>query len=202
MSQLDNPVIRFFIPPARLLAIISGWWMLALSLLTCVEIVLRKFFAMSIQGIDEIGAYTLAIVSAFGFASALMVKAHTRVDFLVGRLPAFLRALLNAAAYVLLAAMAGYAAWRGWAVLDESLEFQAHANSPLQTPLWIPQSAWLAGIGLFAASSGAMAAHALLLLLTSWRQVNRYYGPLTLDEEIETEVSALKERGGVEGAGA
>lgn len=202
MSQLDNPVIRFFTPPARLLAILSGWWMLALSFLTCVEILLRKFFSMSIQGIDEIGAYTLAIVSAFGFASALMVKAHTRVDFLVGRLPAFLRAVLNASAYVLLALMAGYAAWRGWAVLDESIEFQAHANSPLQTPLWIPQSAWLAGIALFAASAGAMAAHALILLLFSWRQVNRFYGPLTLDEEIETEVSALKERGGAEGAGA
>lgn len=202
MSQLDNPVIRFFTPPARLLAILSGWWLLALSFLTCVEIVLRKFFSMSIQGIDEIGAYTLAIVSAFGFASALMVKAHTRVDFLVGRLPAFVRAILNASAYVLLALMAGYAAWRGWAVLDESIEFQAHANSPLQTPLWIPQSAWLAGIGLFAAASGAMAAHALLLLVFSWRSVNRFYGPLTLDEEIETEVSALKERGGAEGAGA
>lgn len=196
MQPSDNPVIRFFSPPARLLAILSGWWLLALSFLTCVEIVMRKFLAMSLQGIDEIGAYTLAVVSAFGFASALTVKAHTRVDFLVGRLPAFPRAVLNALAYVLLAAMAGYAAWRGWAVLDESIEFQAHANSPLQTPLWIPQSAWMLGMGLFAAAAGAMAAHAVLLLVFSWRQVNRFYGPLTLEEEIETEVSALKARGG------
>ena len=201
MSHIDNPVIRFFSPPARLLAILSGWWLLALSFLTCVEILLRKFFATSIQGIDEIGAYTLAIVSAFGFASALTVKVHTRVDFLVGRLPGFLRAVLNALAYVLLAMMAGYATWRGWSVLEESIEFQAHANSPLQTPLWIPQSLWLAGIGLFAATSGAMAAHALLLLVVSWRRVNQLYGPLTLDEEIETEVSTFKARADTE-AGA
>ncbi|HYF07440.1 MAG TPA: TRAP transporter small permease [Acetobacteraceae bacterium] len=196
MTPGDNPVIRLFAPPARLLAILSGWWLLALSVLTCVEIVLRKFFAMSVQGVDEIGAYTLAVVSAFGFASALMVKAHARVDFLLGRLPGFLRAVLNALAYVLLAVMAGYAAWRGWAVLEESLEFQARANSPLQTPLWIPQSAWLLGIGLFAAAAGAMAAHALMLLVTSWRRVNQLYGPLTLEEEIETEVGALHARGG------
>ncbi|HYF07934.1 MAG TPA: TRAP transporter small permease subunit, partial [Acetobacteraceae bacterium] len=125
MTPSDNPVIRIFAPPARLLAILSGWWLLALSVLTCVEIVLRKFFAMSVQGVDEIGAYTLAVVSAFGFASALMVKAHARVDFLLGRLPGFVRAVLNALAYLLLAVMAGYAAWRGWAVLEESLEFQA-----------------------------------------------------------------------------
>ncbi len=198
MPPSNNPVIRFFSPPARLLAILSGWWLLGLAFLTCAEIILRKFFAYSLQGIDEIGAYTLAIVSAFGFASALMIKAHTRVDFLVGRLPPFLQAVLNALAYVLLAAMAGYAAWRGYAVLDESIEFQSHANSPLQTPLWIPQSAWMVGMGLFAAASGAMAAHAVLLLIFSWRQVNTQYGPMTLEEEVATEVSALSLRSGAE----
>jgi TRAP-type C4-dicarboxylate transport system permease small subunit len=144
--------------------------------------------------VDEIGGYTTAIVSAFGFASALMIKAHTRVDFLLGRMPAMLRAVLNALAYGLLAGMAIYGAWRGWSVLEESIEFQAHANSPLQTPLWLPQGAWMIGLVLFALSAGAMAAHAFWLLLSDRARLNLFYGPLTLDEEIEAEMGTVLER--------
>ncbi len=195
----DNPVARLFGPPARLLAILSGWWLLALSFLTVAEILLRKLLSVSIQGVDEIGGYTLAVVSAFGFANALLVKGHTRVDFLLGRLPGWPRAALNALAYALLAGLAAFAAWRGWAVLSESIEFQSHANSPLQTPLWLPQSAWLAGIAVFAAAAGAMAAHALALLATDWRRVNRLYGPLTVEEEVDIEVGAVHARGSTGG---
>ena len=191
----DNPVARLLGPLARLLAILSGWWLLALSFLTVAEILLRKLLSVSIQGVDEIGGYTLAVVSAFGFANALLVKGHTRVDFLLGRLPGWPRAALNALAYALLAGLAAFAAWRGWAVLSESIEFQSRANSPLQTPLWLPQSAWLAGIAVFAAAAGAMAAHALALLATDWRRVNRLYGPLTVEEEVDIEVGAVLARG-------
>lgn len=199
VAVANNPVARLFGPPARLLAILSGWWLLGLSFLTVAEILLRKLLGVSIQGVDEIGGYTLAVVSAFGFANTLLVKGHTRVDFLLGRLPGRARAALNALAYALLACLAAFAAWRGWAVLSESLEFQSRANSPLQTPLWLPQSAWLAGLAVFAAAAGAMAAHALLLLLTDWRRVNSLYGPLTVEEEVDVEVGAVLARGGAVG---
>lgn len=190
-----NPVARVLGPPARWIAIAGGWWLMALAALTCLEILLRKFFQVSLQGVDEIGAYTLAIFSTLSFAQALVGKSHTRVDFLLGHLPGPLRAVLNALAYLLLAALAGFAAWRGGAVLAESLEFQSHANSPLQTPLWLPQSAWLAGLIAFAVAAGAFAAHALWLLLTDWPRVNRLYGPMTLEEEVAAEAGAVLARG-------
>jgi len=190
-----NPVARLLAVPARALAILGGWWLLGLSFVTVGEILARKFFGLSLQGVDEIGAYTLAVFSTLSFAWALVNKAHTRVDFMIGRLPAWPRAVLNAAAYLLLAAFAGYAAWRGWHVLEESLEFQARANSPLQTPLWIPQSAWLAGLVAFALAAGALAGHALLLLARPAR-LNALYGPLTLEEEVEAEAGAVLARTG------
>ncbi|MES2711210.1 MAG: TRAP transporter small permease [Pseudomonadota bacterium] len=189
-----NPVARYVEPPARWIALIGGWWLLALSLLTCVEILLRKFAGVSLQGVDEIGGYTLAIFSALSFAWALVAKSHARVDFLLGRMPATVRALLNASAYLLLAGFSAYAAWRGYTVLDESLEFQARANSPLQTPLWIPQAAWLAGMVGFALAAGAYAAHALWLLAVNHERLNDLYGPMTLDEEVATEASAILAR--------
>lgn len=191
-----NPVARALAGPARVLAILGGWWLIGLSFVTVGEILARKLFGASLQGVDEIGAYTLAVFSTFSFAWALVNKAHTRVDFLIGRLPAWPRALLNAGAYLLLAAFALYAAWRGWHVLEESLEFQARANSPLQTPLWIPQSAWLAGLVAFAIAAGAMAAHAVLLLARPAR-LNALYGPLSLEEEVRAEAGAVLARGAV-----
>ena len=191
----DNPLARWLEPPARAIAIIGGWWLLALAFLTVFEIFARKFFSFSLLGVDEIGAYTLAIFSTLSFAYALVVRSHTRVDFLLGHLPGPLRAVLNATAFVLLAALAIFAAWRGWAVLEESLLFQAHANSPLQTPLWLPQGAWLAGLVAFALVAGLFAAHAVALLFVNWRLVNRWYGPMTLDEEIATEASSILARG-------
>jgi hypothetical protein len=46
-----------------------GWWLLALSVATCVEILGRKFFGFSLQGVDEIGSYTFASRSSRTSAS-------------------------------------------------------------------------------------------------------------------------------------
>ncbi len=118
-----------------MLAVAGGWWLLVLSFATVGEILARKFFGGSFRGIDEIGGYTTAVFSALAFSWALVTKSHTRVDFLLGHMPALLRAVLNATAYATLAALAVFAAWRGCHVLDESLEFQSRANPQLGTPL-------------------------------------------------------------------
>ena len=81
-------------------------------------------------------------------------------------------------------------------MLDESIKFMSHATSPLQTPLWLPQSLWLAGLVLFAVVALLLALHAGLLMLRDRAALNRLYGPPSLDEEIATEVGALLERQG------
>ena len=170
------------------LVICSGWWLVALSIATCVEMVARKLFSTSLQGIDEIGGYTLAVVGAVGFCHTLFTRGHTRIDFLIGKLPPVMRSSMNVLAMVTLAAMAAFATWRGWAVLSESLEFQSRATTPLQTPLWIPQSLWLVGWALFAAIAALMASDSLWLALRGRAdEVNATYGPQSLDEEIESE---------------
>ena len=46
-----------------------------------------------------------------------------------------------------------------------------------------------------ASQTGLFGGHAVLLLLTDWRKVNRWYGPMTIDEEVATEASAILARG-------
>ena len=46
-------------------AIFGGYILLLLSFLIVTEIVARKFFSYSLQGIDEIGGYVVAVTGTF-----------------------------------------------------------------------------------------------------------------------------------------
>ena len=181
---MDNPVGRIATPVARVAAIACGYGILALSLAIAVEIVGRKFFGFSLQGIDDIGGYALAISASIGACYTMAVRGHTRIDVFVVRMPKAWQAVLNATAMASLAVFAAFAFWRGANVLEESVEFRSVATNPLQTPLWIPQSAWLFGLGLFAAFAAAYAAHALYLLAVDRRRLNKLNGPATALDEV------------------
>jgi len=168
--------------------IACGWWLIALSVMTCVEMLGRKIFSFSMQGIDEIGSYTYGIVGAFGFAYTLITRSHTRVDFLLSRFAPKARALLNLLAMLSLAALSLLCLWRGWQVVAESIELRSTAATPLATPMWIPQSIWLGGYLMFALVAGWAAIDALRLFLKGRAQeLNTRFGPQTLEEEIEAE---------------
>ena len=183
----DNPLARALMPVARAAAILCGWCLLLVAALTCVEIVARKLFDFSLHGIDEIGGYTLALVCAFGFSYALLRGSHTRIDIVQPLLPARVRATLNVVAMAALAAIALFAAWRGLGELLVSIELKSVANSPLQTPMWLPQGLWFAGIAMFAIVALALAGHAVFLFLTNRREANRYYGH-SISAEVLDEV--------------
>lgn len=174
--------------PIRWILYAAGWWLLVIVALTCVEIVGRKLFGFSLQGVDEIGGYTLGVTASLALSWAMVRRGHTRVDFLLTRLPPALQAVCNVAAMVSLAALVGYAFLRGITLLTESIEFQSRSTTPLQMPLWIPQSGWLTGWGLFALTCVALAVHALVLLVRDRARLNECYGPLTVDEEIAAEL--------------
>lgn len=185
----SSPLHNLLGPVCRFAAILCGWGLLGLSVLTCVEIVGRKLFGFTLNGIDEVGGYALAISTAFGFALALVRRAHTRVDLLLVNLPPRAQAALNAVAAVVLAAFAVFMAERGFAVLSESLEFRSVSNSPLQVPMWLPQGLWFAGLVLFAVVAAALAVDAVRRLTRGeTRTMNALYGPPTVLEEIEEEL--------------
>lgn len=192
---MENPVGKIAVPVARFVAILCGYGVLILSFAITVEIVGRKFFGFSLQGIDDIGGYALAIVAAIGASYTMAMRGHTRIDVFLIRMPALWQAVLNAIAMVTLAGFAIFAFYRGQDVLSESIEFRSVATNPLQTPLWIPQSTWLFGVGLFAVFASAYAAHSLYLLFADRRRLNRLYGPATAKDEVDAELEARKEEG-------
>jgi TRAP-type C4-dicarboxylate transport system permease small subunit len=186
-AATENPVARALEGPVRAMQILMGWVLLALCFATAYEILARRLFGVSLQGVNEIGAYLLAIGSTWGFSMALLQRAHSRVDFLFPRFPRALRSVLNLLAALSLAALAVFSAWEGWSVLKDTLRWQARASTPLQTPLWIPQSLWLFGLVVFAGVASAFAIHAALLFVRDRRRLDRFYGPPSLEEQIEIE---------------
>ena len=79
----------------RIIGILGGYGCLGLSFLIVYEIFARKLFNHSLQGVDEIGGYVVAITGTFGMALAALERAHTRIDVLLLRLPARVQAGLN-----------------------------------------------------------------------------------------------------------
>src|SRR5690606_34715889 len=141
-----NPVTRVAQPITRWAALLCGWALMAIIVFICIEIAARKLFNVSFQGTDEIGGYVMAVLSCTGFAYALVTNSHVRVDLLIARLPRSVQAVANILAMTILAGTAIFIVMRAKGVLDETLEFGSVSTSPLQTPLWIPQSLWLAGL--------------------------------------------------------
>jgi TRAP-type mannitol/chloroaromatic compound transport system permease small subunit len=165
-----------------------GWWLIALSAITCVEMLGRKLLGFSLQGVDEIGSYTYGIVGAFGFSFALVSRSHVRVDFLLSRLSGRTKSVCNLMAMLSLSALSLLCVWRAWHVVVESIEFGSTAATPLATPMWIPQSIWLAGYVMFALVAGWAALDAARLFLRgATEELNARFGPQTLEEEIEAE---------------
>jgi TRAP-type C4-dicarboxylate transport system permease small subunit len=199
---MDNPISKVALPLARLLAIISGYGILVVCFAICVEIVGRKLFGFTLQGIDDIGGFTLAIAAAVGASYTMAQRGHTRIDVFLVRMPERVQAILNTLAMVGMAVFACYALWRGSYVLEESLLFKSVATNPLQTPLAWPQSVWIAGLALFAVISLAYALHALWLLYAMPKKINRFYGPSTAQDEIEAELAARAVQAASENPGA
>ena len=182
-------VLKGFGSASRAGAIVAGWALLAISFATVFEILGRKYFNFSFRSLDEIGGYMLAGVSAFGFAYALSKHSHMRVTLLFPYIPAGAQSVLNVLAMVSLAAMAAFCAWRGGAEVLEVLTTGKRSNTPLSVQLWIPQSVWFAGMVLFAVGAVLMAVQSLVLLVRDRARLNRIYGPLSLEEEISSEIA-------------
>jgi TRAP-type C4-dicarboxylate transport system permease small subunit len=189
--------LKWFGSIARVGAIVAGWALMAISIAMCVEILGRKYFNFSFRGLDEIGGYMLAGVSAFGFAYALSTRAHMRVTLLFPYVPASVQSLLNVLAMLTLAAMAAFCAWRGVFEVLDVLTSGKRSNTPLSVPLWMPQAIWFAGMALFAVGAIFMALHSVSLLFRDRALLNRIYGPQSLEEEISTEIGHAEAREGI-----
>jgi TRAP-type C4-dicarboxylate transport system permease small subunit len=131
------------------LAVLTGWALLLYCFAVGVEIVGRRYLGFSLQGVDEIGGYLMALIVAVGFTVALYSNAHIRIDMLLPRLPRAVTLWLHVAAVASIAAFALFLVWQGAGLLAHSHKLNAVSPTPLLTPMVIPQAMWLAALAFF-----------------------------------------------------
>ena len=175
-------------------SILGGYVLLFLSFLIVFEIVARKLFSYSLQGVDEIGGYVVAITGTFGFAYALINRTHTRIDIILGHVPPLPRNLLNLLAYALVTGAALFMLRYGYVALSESILFNSRSPTPLQTIMWIPQGMWFGGLFVFAVTAVALFVHLVVLQIRDPERGFRLYGPPTVEEEVEREMAQAEAR--------
>ncbi len=185
----------------KMAAMVAGYATFILSILITIEVIGRKFFGFSFQGVDEYGGYVLAIGVSLSLSYALAMRAHTRVDVLINPLGRRVRAFFNVLAAAMMAGLACFLCWQSVATLRETLEFDSRASTPLETPLWIPQLIWVVGFALFAVVALSYLVRGLRLASGGEiDSLNRLLGPKTTDEELnealeDSQMAPLPNRG-------
>lgn len=179
----------------RIAALVFGTIFVLLSLMVTLETLLRKLFGMSLQGVDELGGYALAVGSTIAFTLALLDRNHIRIDLIHARLGACWKTALNLIATLLMALLAGLLCWMAWIQISETLDYGSTAPTPWATPLIYPQSAWFCGLLLFALYAAGRAVIGVRLLLRARVvEFNQRFGPRGLDEELRQEMDDIARR--------
>jgi len=174
---------------------VGGTLLTLAAVVITVDVVARKAFGVTLGGSDELSGYCLAVSSAWAFAFALLHRANIRVDAVYKYFPAPVRAALDVVALIALAIFVAVVARYAFEVFTTSIRLASHANTPLQTPLWIPQGLWFAGLAFFLVTLFLVTLKACLAFARGrFAEVDRLAGLPDVAREAEEEVAALKQR--------
>ncbi|TKB08829.1 TRAP transporter small permease subunit [Desulforhopalus sp. IMCC35007] len=164
----------------------SGLLLFLAAIMIAFEVIMRKAFSYSIGGADELSSYALAISCTWGFSFALIRKSHIRIDILYNHLPQAGRSFLDIFAHLLLGIYIVTLSYYAFFVLKTSILKHSAANTPLATPLWIPQGLWFLGLLWFGFTIFIVLAGTIYYRLNNkHNEANRLAGISTLDDEIQ-----------------
>ena len=122
--------------------------LMAVGLVTF-EVIARKLFNFSMAGADELAGYAYALSMTWGFSYALHKRAHIRVDVVYARLPLRARCVLDVVSFLAFTGLFCLLTYRGYSVLEQTIDLGGRADTPLAVPLVYPQVPWLLGLVFF-----------------------------------------------------
>jgi TRAP-type C4-dicarboxylate transport system permease small subunit len=177
---------------SRAFACLGGVLLLLAAIIVSFEVVSRKLFTMVYSGSDELAAYLFAIGTTWSLAHVLVTRGHVRIDALYRHLPLRVRAALDIVALLMLGILALAMLDCGFDLARSNYVEWNRSNTPLRTPLSLPQMPWLFGLILFAVSIAvALARSAMALGRGDYHIASQTAGVASQDEEIESELASL-----------
>jgi TRAP-type mannitol/chloroaromatic compound transport system permease small subunit len=170
------------------LARLGGLLILITVLMITLEVISRALLNQPLGASTELSGYVLAISSSWSFAYALLRKAHIRIDVLYLRLSGTARAVLDLLALALLGVFCVFVVGAVIGVAADSYSQSSLANTPLRTPLWIPQWLWAFGLIWFSLATALLLFRVLMALcMRDPASAQQVAGSPTVDEQIKTE---------------
>jgi TRAP-type C4-dicarboxylate transport system permease small subunit len=97
---------------SRAINSVAAGILVAMMLLTAMDVLLRYIFNQPISGSMELTEYMMVIVVAFGLAHCAVQKGNVRVDVLVSRLPSRAQSVVNCITYLISLGLFGIITWR------------------------------------------------------------------------------------------
>jgi TRAP-type C4-dicarboxylate transport system permease small subunit len=160
-------------------------------LLITFDVLARKFFGFTTGGADELSSYAFAISTSWAFAFATLQRANVRVDVLYQYLPVRLSAVLDWLSVVALGVFMVMLTYYAYDVAATSWTQNSAANTPLATPLYIPQGLWLMGLIWMCLVLALMLVRSSVALITGrFDDVKAIAGVRSTQEEAEEEAAA------------
>ena len=124
---------------------LQGCLVFLLMAMVMVEVLARYLLQSPLSIAEELGGYALVSITFMGLGYTWKERGHVRVELLVNLLPLKWRARLRFLTLVMAAAFCVPMIAGSWAMLQDSLLFEARSGSWLRTPLVYPQSLLLVG---------------------------------------------------------
>lgn len=188
MESIWNSTARV----SRLCACVGGALLLFAAILVSTEVVARKLLTFVYSGSDELAGYLFAVGTSLSLAHVLVTRGHVRIDALYIHFAPRVRAVLDVVALVALAVVALAMLDRGFDLTFSNYVEWNRSNTPLRTPLSLPQIPWMLGLALFLFSIAVALARTLLALgRGDYLTANQTAGVASQDEEIEGELASL-----------
>ena len=160
-------------------------------LLIIFDVLARKFIGFTTGGADELSSYAFAISTSWAFAFATLQRANVRVDVLYQYLPVRLSAVLDWLSVAALGVFMVMLTYYAYDVAATSWTQNSAANTPLASPLYIPQGLWLLGLIWMCLVLALMLVRSSVALVTGrFDDVKAIAGVRSTQEEAEEEAAA------------
>lgn len=181
-------MIRALEVVSRVAVWIGGILLIGAAFMVTLDVTLRNTLGVTLGGADELAGYVLAISTSWAFSFTLLRRQHIRVDLVYRHVPAPGRAVLDLLSLLLFILFIAVLVSRATPMVFSSIEFGSRSLTPLQVPLAIPQTIWLAGLVLFLVTLFVLTVTVVVSLFRSRYQTIQHWAgipTLTLIEDGE-----------------
>ncbi|MFA5400484.1 MAG: TRAP transporter small permease [Dehalococcoidia bacterium] len=137
---------------------VAGLWIASIGVLIMfvivfIEIVVRKVFETSIYISQDYSGYMMAICLALPLGMLVRRRGHIKVDVIFTRFPPKVKYYFDLAFLIIMLCYGIALTYICYGLARDSYDLKAVSIDLSHTPLWIPQSTLVIGVGFFVITS-------------------------------------------------